>query len=71
MCAQNVKNDIPLPSPKLPCSLFPLSSGTVDMLRLMVQPPTMMLLIGMWMSFTKKPMKPMMANPIAVAMAIF
>lgn len=32
---------------------------------------TMMLLIGMWISFTKNPMKPMMANPIAVAMAIF
>ena len=32
---------------------------------------TMMLLMGMWMSLTKKPMKPMMANPIAVAMAIF
>jgi len=32
---------------------------------------TMMLLMGMWMSLTKNPMKPMMANPIAVAMAIF
>lgn len=31
----------------------------------------MMLLMGMWMSLTKNPMKPMMANPIAVAMAIF
>lgn len=31
----------------------------------------MMLLIGIWMSFTKKPMNPMIANPIAVAMAIF
>lgn len=31
----------------------------------------MMLLMGMWMSLTKKPMKPIMANPIAVAMAIF
>lgn len=31
----------------------------------------MILLMGMWMSLTKKPMKPMMANPIAVAMAIF
>lgn len=30
-----------------------------------------MLLMGMWMSLTKKPMKPMMANPIAVAIAIF
>ena len=30
-----------------------------------------MLLMGMWMSFTKKPMKPMMANPMAVAKAIF
>jgi hypothetical protein len=25
----------------------------------------------MWISFTKKPMKPMMAKPIAVAIAIF
>lgn len=33
--------------------------------------PTMMLLMGMWINFTKKPMKPMMANPIAVAIAIF
>lgn len=32
---------------------------------------TMMLLMGMWMSLTKNPMKPMMAKPIAVAMAIF
>lgn len=32
---------------------------------------TMMLLMGMWMSLTKKPMNPMMANPIAVAIAIF
>lgn len=32
---------------------------------------TMMLLIGMWINFTKKPMKPIIANPIAVAMAIF
>ena len=41
------------------------------MLLLGVQAPTMMLLIGMWMSFTKKPMNPIRANPIAVAMAIF
>ena len=33
--------------------------------------PTMMLLIGMKMSFTKKPMKPMMKNPTEVACAIF
>ena len=33
--------------------------------------PTMMLLMGMWMSFTKNPMNPMMAKPIAVAVAIF
>ena len=32
---------------------------------------TIMLLIGMWMSLTKKPMNPMIAKPIAVAMAIF
>jgi hypothetical protein len=31
---------------------------------------TMMLLMGMWMSFTKKPMNPIIANPIAVATAI-
>ncbi len=30
-----------------------------------------MLLMGMWMSLTKNPMKPMMAKPIAVAIAIF
>ena len=30
-----------------------------------------MLLIGMKMSFTKKPMKPMIAKPIVVACAIF
>ncbi len=33
--------------------------------------PTMMLLIGIWMSLTKKPIKPIMAKPIAVAIAIF
>jgi len=33
--------------------------------------PTMMLLMGMKISFTKKPMKPMMAKPIEVACAIF
>ncbi len=33
--------------------------------------PTMMLFMGMWMSLTKKPMKPMMAKPMAVAIAIF
>jgi len=31
----------------------------------------MILLIGIWMSFTKKPMNPMIANPIRVARAIF
>ena len=31
----------------------------------------MILLIGMWISLTKNPMNPIMANPIAVAMAIF
>ena len=31
----------------------------------------MMLLMGMWMSLTKNPMKPMRPNPMAVAMAIF
>ena len=36
-----------------------------------VRTHTMMLLIGMWMSFTKNPMKPIIANPIAVARAIF
>ena len=34
------------------------------------KPPTTMLLMGMWMSLTKKPMKPMRPKPIAVAMAI-
>ncbi|KAK2718207.1 hypothetical protein QYM36_005505 [Artemia franciscana] len=31
----------------------------------------MILLIGIWISLTKKPMKPIIANPIAVAKAIF
>jgi hypothetical protein len=31
----------------------------------------MMLLMGMWMSLTKNPMKPMIAKPMAVARAIF
>jgi len=30
-----------------------------------------MLLIGIWMSLTKNPMNPIIAKPIAVAMAIF
>lgn len=33
--------------------------------------PTMMLLMGMKMSFTKKPMKPIIAKPTDVACAIF
>jgi len=33
--------------------------------------PTMMLLMGMWINFTKNPMKPINAKPIAVAIAIF
>lgn len=32
---------------------------------------TMMLLIGIWISLTKNPMKPIMQKPIAVAIAIF
>ena len=32
---------------------------------------TMMLLIGIWISLTKKPMNPMIAKPMAVARAIF
>lgn len=32
---------------------------------------TMMLLMGMWINLTKNPMKPIMAKPIAVAIAIF
>jgi len=32
---------------------------------------TIMLLIGIWISFTKNPMNPIIAKPIAVAMAIF
>jgi len=31
---------------------------------------TMILLMGMWMSLTKNPMKPMMLNPMAVAIPI-
>lgn len=31
----------------------------------------MMLLMGIWISLTKKPMNPMMAKPMAVATAIF
>lgn len=31
----------------------------------------MMLLMGMWISLTKNPIKPMIAKPIAVAIAIF
>lgn len=31
----------------------------------------MMLLMGMWISLTKNPMNPMIAKPMAVAMAIF
>uniref|UniRef100_H2Y3L2 Uncharacterized protein n=1 Tax=Ciona intestinalis TaxID=7719 RepID=H2Y3L2_CIOIN len=30
-----------------------------------------MLLIGIWISLTKKPINPIIANPIAVATAIF
>jgi len=33
--------------------------------------PTMILLMGMCISLTKKPIKPIIAKPIAVAMAIF
>lgn len=44
-------------------SRFPLHS--------MIYEPTMMLLMGMWISLTKKPMKPIMQKPIAVAIAIF
>lgn len=33
--------------------------------------PTMMLLMGMWISFTKNPINPMMQKPMAVATAIF
>lgn len=32
--------------------------------------PTMMLLIGIWINFTKNPIKPIMQNPMAVAEAI-
>lgn len=32
---------------------------------------TMILLMGMWISLTKKPINPIIAKPIAVAMAIF
>ena len=37
----------------------------------LIYDPTMMLLMGIWMSLTKNPINPMMANPIAVATAIF
>lgn len=33
--------------------------------------PTMILLIGMWISLTKKPIKPIIQKPMAVAIAIF
>jgi hypothetical protein len=32
--------------------------------------PRIMLLIGIWISFTKNPMKPMIENPMRVARAI-
>lgn len=32
---------------------------------------TIMLLIGIWISLTKNPMKPIIQKPIAVAIAIF
>lgn len=32
---------------------------------------TMILLIGIWINLTKKPINPIIAKPIAVAMAIF
>lgn len=32
---------------------------------------TIILLIGIWINLTKKPINPIIANPIAVAMAIF
>lgn len=32
---------------------------------------TIILLIGIWINLTKKPIKPIIAKPIAVAMAIF
>lgn len=36
-----------------------------------IHEPTMMLLMGMWINRTKNPINPIMANPIAVAIAIF
>ncbi len=33
--------------------------------------PTMMLLMGIWISLTKKPINPIIAKPMAVAIAIF
>lgn len=47
------------------CKTFPYE-GTIN-----IDTYTIMLLMGMWISFTKKPMKPMIAKPIAVAMEIF
>lgn len=43
----------------------------MSLLSKIVYEPTMMLLIGIWMSLTKNPMKPIMQKPIAVARAIF
>lgn len=46
-----------------------MSQGRVDVP--IIDYETMMLLIGICISLTKKPMNPIIANPIAVAMAIF
>ena len=50
---------------------FSSNCGFDDIARLDDYAPTMMLLMGMWISLTKNPMKPMMAKPMAVATAIF
>lgn len=44
---------------------------TVCSLHAYIYDPTMMLLIGIWMSLTKNPIKPIMQKPMAVAIAIF
>lgn len=46
-------------------------SGNKGIDPLTLHDPTMMLLMGMWISLTKKPMKPIMQKPMAVAIAIF
>ena len=48
------------------CTSFIISNVTIK-----YYDPTMILLMGMWISLTKNPMNPIIANPMAVATAIF